>query len=316
MLLEATGLTRTVSKPDHPSDSEAAQHVGQGAEYERPRELEDWLNFNVYHPLSSRLARFLAPSRITPNVVSLAGGACVIVAAISYATPGWPLPAIVGLGFHLVWHVLDGADGDLARLTGKAGPLGELIDGLSDYLSHIVLYCVLATVLADQTSLQIAWLLAISAGFSRILQANFYEVQRRQYQWWVYAHPWLGEAHIDIMNIRAEPLRAAVRLYLLIAKMSGGMASKLGHHDLPFKGPAAEQERFKASVSRNFSPLLRPMGLLGANQRTLALGASMLAGSPIYFFLYEIVLLNIALIWSKRACVAAARNVAREMGMR
>ena len=36
-------------------------------------------------------------------------------------------------------------------------------------------------------------------------------------------------------------------------------------------------------------------GLLGANYRTLVLGASMLAGSPIWYFLYEIVLLNLVL---------------------
>ena len=40
-------------------------------------------------------------------------------------------------------HVVDGADGDLARLTGRSSPIGEMVDGLCDYLSHIVLYLVL-----------------------------------------------------------------------------------------------------------------------------------------------------------------------------
>jgi phosphatidylglycerophosphate synthase len=35
---------------------------------------------------------------------------------------------------HMGWHVLDGADGDLARMTGRASPQGELFDGICDYV--------------------------------------------------------------------------------------------------------------------------------------------------------------------------------------
>ena len=37
---------------------------------------------------------------------------------------------------------------DLARLTGRSSPLGELIDGICDYASHVVLYIILVVVLA------------------------------------------------------------------------------------------------------------------------------------------------------------------------
>src|SRR3546814_11325340 len=89
-------------------------------------------------------------------MVSVFGGFCVITAAGAYAAPGWPLPAICGLTLHLLWHVVDGADGDLARLTGKAGPLGEFVDRLSDYPSPNVLYCVLGNILVTQTGSVVA----------------------------------------------------------------------------------------------------------------------------------------------------------------
>src|SRR6218665_1492336 len=111
----------------------------------RDRELQDALNFHIYHPLSRRLAVRLAGTRITPNQVSVAGAACVVAAAISYIQPGWPWPALIGMALHLIWHVIDGADGDLARLTGRSGPLGEIVDGICDYASHIVLYLMLGT---------------------------------------------------------------------------------------------------------------------------------------------------------------------------
>ena len=47
-------------------------------------------------------------------------------------------------------------------------------------------------------------------------------------------------------------------------------------------------------------------GLLGLNYRTLALGASMLAGSPLWFFLYLASILNVVLavaIWRSRTAI-------------
>ena len=48
----------------------------------RVPELEDTLNHHVYHPLAFRLARLLQPTRVSPNMVSVASGALVCTAAI------------------------------------------------------------------------------------------------------------------------------------------------------------------------------------------------------------------------------------------
>jgi len=58
----------------------------------RPRELQDALNFHLYHPLAWQLARLLAKTPITPNVVSVIGGCFVVAAGIVYAQTfihGW-----------------------------------------------------------------------------------------------------------------------------------------------------------------------------------------------------------------------------------
>jgi phosphatidylglycerophosphate synthase len=156
----------------------------------RPRELQDSLNFHLYHPLAWRLALLLARTPLTPNIVSVIGGCCVVAAGIVYAQTylhswGWP-GALLGMLLHMTWHVVDGADGDLARITGRTSPLGELVDGICDYASHIILYLVLAWLLSFQIGSGWAWPIAVAAGVSHFVQANHVEVQRRQYQWWVY----------------------------------------------------------------------------------------------------------------------------------
>ena len=157
----------------------------------RAREMQDALNHYIYHPLAWQLARALAPTPLTPNMVSVFGGLLVVAAGAVYFTTSGPLWAILGMALHLSWHVVDGADGDLARITGKTSPLGELIDGICDYVSHIVLYVLLAFVLTRAIGPGWAWFWTLSAGASHIVQANHVEVQRRFYQYWTYGVPWL-----------------------------------------------------------------------------------------------------------------------------
>ena len=164
---------------------------------QRKRELQDPLNHYLYHPLAWQLARRLAHTPLTPNMVSVLGGLLVVAAGIVYFgigsyAPVWPWGALLGLALHMGWHVVDGADGDLARITGKTSPLGELVDGICDYASHIVLYVLLAFVLTRAIGPGWAWFWTLSAGGSHIVQSNFVEVQRRFYQYWTYGVPWLN----------------------------------------------------------------------------------------------------------------------------
>ena len=173
----------------------------------RPRELEDPLNHHLYHPLAWQLARVLAKTPLTPNMVSVFGGLSVVAAGIAYLTPTTGA-ALLGLALHMAWHVIDGADGDLARMTGRTSPRGELIDGLCDYFSHVILYTLLATVLARSTGpgLGGGWAFAImlTAGAAHAVQSNHVEVQRRFYLHWIYGKPWL-------INARPAPAPVARR---------------------------------------------------------------------------------------------------------
>lgn len=82
-------------------------------------------------PISTRLSIGLAPLRLHPDVVSVAafltGLAAAWLLATGRAVPG----AIVA---HLT-SVLDGVDGEVARLQLRASPAGALLDGVLDRLA-------------------------------------------------------------------------------------------------------------------------------------------------------------------------------------
>jgi phosphatidylglycerophosphate synthase len=277
---------------------------------QRPRELQDPLNLYLYHPLAWQLARGLARTPLTPNMVSVIGGLFVIAAAVAYSQPGWPGPALLGMALHMTWHVVDGADGDLARMTGRSSPIGELVDGICDYASHIFLYFVLGWLLyrAEGAS---GWAWMVAAGLSHIVQSNHVEVQRRQYQWWVYGTPWLRHSHAET---RKTGFGAIVAGYLALASGMTPHALKVDEAVAAAQGNRTALERIGAVARREAMPLLLILKLLGPNPRAIVLGLSMLAGSPLYYFIYQAVVLNLLLVLSVSLHNAAARRIAAEIG--
>lgn len=283
----------------------------------RPRELQDSLNYHLYHPLAWRLALLLAKTPITPNMVSVVGGSFVVAAGIVYAQGfihGWGWAgALLGMLLHMTWHVVDGADGDLARVTGRTSPLGELIDGVCDYSSHIVVYLILAWVLSQQIGPAWAWTIVVAAGVSHFVQANHVEVQRRQYQWWVYGTPWLRNTHKGEGKTGQFGFSEIVSGYLSLASGMTPEALKIDAAVEAAKGDPAKLERIALLVRGEAPPLMRLLKVLGPNPRAIILGLSMIAGSPLWYMVYQTLVLNALMLISVRNHNAAARRIAAQL---
>ena len=281
---------------------------------QRPRELQDPLNHYLYHPLAWRLARLLAKTPITPNMVSVAGALCVIAAAWSYAQAWFPESALLGLALHMTWHVVDGADGDLARLTGRASPIGEMVDGLCDYLSHAVLYVTLAWLLSYSMGWS-AWVWAVLAGVSHAVQSNHVEVQRRQYQYWVYGTPWIRQSHKAGSETAKSGFSTLVTLYINAAASMTPYALRIDDAVAAAQDDRPRLHSIRTAARAKLVPLLLLCKWLGPNPRAILLGVAMLAGGPgwhgaLYYFLYQAAFLNVLLVWSVYAHNKAARRIA------
>ena len=85
----------------------------------------------VNRPVSTRLSMAIAPLRIRPDVISLAAAVTGIVAAWLLGTGA----VVVGAVLTHVTSILDGMDGEAARLQDRATPGGALLDGVLDRLS-------------------------------------------------------------------------------------------------------------------------------------------------------------------------------------
>ena len=285
---------------------------------QRPRELQDPLNYYLYHPLAWQLARAMARTPLTPNTVSVIGAGFVVAAGIAYTHLAWPLSAALGMALHMTWHIVDGADGDLARLTGRASPIGEMVDGLCDYVSHIVLYVLLAFWLQAHGGFFSGWhgwALVVVAGLSHAVQSNHVEVQRRQYQYWVYGTSWLRNSHARGDSPTRQSWAAAlVSLYIGVASGMTPHALRIDAAIAAAKDDPARLALIAAAVRAESPPLLLLCKFLGPNPRAIVLGLSMFAGTPLWYMLYQSVVLNALLVLSVSLHNAAAKRIAVRIG--
>jgi phosphatidylglycerophosphate synthase len=220
-------------------------------------------------------------------MVSVSSFLAIVAATLAYTRLPFPQSVAVGLVCHLLWHILDGADGDLARLTGRTSPLGEMIDGMCDYAGHVILY----------TALMIhfgGWCLVVTplAAASRILQANHIESVRRTYLWRAYGVPWIANSRPAAAT--RGILGALTATYVTV----GGWLNP--RSDEADARVAAAGDRGRALALTEGRRALFLQEWLGPNRRTVLLALSMAVGTPLWFFLLEATLFNLVLLASVR----------------
>ncbi len=260
----------------------------------RPGEIEGVTNTYLIHPLARAVVDVLAKTPVTPNQVSVASVFFAAAGAASFALLPWPLSAFAGLILLLCWHVLDGADGDLARRTGRASPIGELVDGICDHASQACVYIALGWMLVPKIGGGGAAGLAATAALCHFIQANGYETGRKTYRRWVYGAAWMRQTQNTGGNIFQTVLGGLyIGLSHLMAPGETALEAAL-EPKIAAGGEAAATAR--ADYRRAHLFVVKRSGLLSSNSRTIAAFLAVLAKMPAAFFIYEITVLNGVLV--------------------
>ena len=275
----------------------AASGPAEGS-VKRTSEIEEWTNRVAVHPVSRALVTVLARRAVSPNAVSLAGLALGAGAAWAYL--GYASPARVALGFALMvgWHVADGADGQLARLTGKTSEIGRALDGLADHGTFVLVYLALAAAAAEAQGAWV-WAWAVAAGASHAVQASTYEAQRYAYDYWVQGKasarvPTPDEARAEMAGATgaAWALGQLNLLYLTVQHRTGAAAGPVPARLAEAASGPGGRDRVARAYRATHRAGVRRWNALCSNYRTVAIAVACLVGSPVWFFAFEAVVLN------------------------
>jgi len=270
----------------------------------RTAEIEEITNLYFIHPVASRFVPLAARLGLTPNTLTIAGMLFGVLAGFAYYRYQDPRFAVAGFVLMIGWHIMDGADGQLARLTRSQSHFGKVLDGISDTATFLAVYTALALALGRKYGDR-AYALVIVAGVFHAVQSATYEARRQEYELWGWgrksAEPTQsaatarGGSRADARTAQASLVDGLFsflhRLFYdrlsfpaadVTEKVRTSMAAAL---DRQPENAAFIREQYR----RIFAPLVRRWSLLSANYRTLGIFVCVLLAVPEYYFWFEII---------------------------
>jgi phosphatidylglycerophosphate synthase len=208
---------------------------------------------------------------------------------------------------HVCANLLDNADGQLARLTGRRSREGRILDSVVDHLIFASIYVHLTLRCFLEGASPMIFLVALAAALSHGLQGGAADYYRNAYLYFVgqrsrgdFDSSSVLRTDYQTLTWRERPWqRSLLWLYLNFTHQQEMISPALKRFretvDQRFHGRIPE---WLIAQYRNAArPAFKFWGVLMTNTRMLLLFAVVLLDRPAWFFLIEITIFNFLLVY-------------------
>jgi hypothetical protein len=271
-------------------------------------DTEEFIDIHFYRPIGYRWALFFNKWGITPNQVTIASIFIGMAAGFCFYFDSLPIN-ITGI-FLLIWaNSYDSADGQLARMTNQKSELGRILDGACGDFWFITIYLAIVFRLWPQWSFWIL-LLALITGYFHSKQAAMADYYRNVHLLFLKGKNGSEldnsielEEKYKTISWKEKPLvKFFEKTYLGYTKGQEKWTPKLQKMlqtiNAQYQGEVPEWFR-NAFCGKSF-PLLKYTNMLSFNLRSIVLFSSILVKLPWVYFVFEITIMNIMLIYMVR----------------
>src|SRR6185369_4769739 len=152
-----------------PADLEQAEHWLLAGLI---KDSEGFMSRHVERRISLALSRRLAATRVTPNAMTLVSVAVGLAGAALFLSPARWAP-LAGALLVLLHSILDGCDGELARLKFQESRFGGVLDFWGDNVVHSALFGAVAVGWSRSSGQTWPLLLGAAAILGTLLSAAF-----------------------------------------------------------------------------------------------------------------------------------------------
>jgi phosphatidylglycerophosphate synthase len=265
-------------------------------------ETEETLDIYFYRPLGYILARSAKVLGITPNAITIGSLFAGLAAGFLFYSNSLKL-TIAGIFFFIIYETLDSADGQLARLLSIHTEFGRILDGLVGDIVFFNLY--LGLCFRFITGGGSFWIipLAVAAGVSNSFQAAMADYYRNCYLYFVRGSK---SSELDSSSAvrlkyqelrwRKKPIQKLFSNIYLTYTMQQELLS-MPFIKLKLYANSIYGDNFPPYLIDGYRELNRPMikfyNILTVNTRLFALFVFLLLGMPQFYFIFELVILNI-----------------------
>lgn len=268
-------------------------------------DTEEFIDIHFYRPIGYRFALFFQKIGVTPNAVTIASIFIGIASGVCFYFDNLWLTAL-GI-FFLVWaNAFDSTDGQLARMTKNFSPFGRALDGFAGDLWFASIYIAICLRLMPTFGFWI-WILAAVAGFFHSKQASMADYYRNIHLLFL-----KGKSGSELDNseelterYEKESLKNnwfnKIYLYFYRSYTKGQEnwtpAFQEMFRSLKEKFGEAFPESFRNDFRKKSLPLMKWTNILSFNTRAIVLFISMLVKLPWIYFVFELTVLNIILVY-------------------
>lgn len=290
-------------------------------------DTEEHIDLAFYRPIGYAWACLAARLGISPNAITIASIFLGIGAGVAfYFNNLWI--NILGM-FLLVWaNSFDSADGQLARLTHQYSRLGRILDGMAGDFWFAAIYvaiCLRENTTSDFFSAHpwVIWVVAVVTGMCHAKQAAMADYYRQFHLFFL-----KGEEGSELDNSRSLRKKAAALSWRhdFIKKLVATVyANYTANQEVmtpsmqrlrrviakkwPGEIPASFRNRFR----RLSLPLMKYTNILSFNWRSIALFVAIFARMPWLYFAFELVVLNLLLVYMVRRHERICRTLTAEI---
>ena len=275
----------------------------------KSQDTEEWIDLLFYRPIGYRWALFFKKINVTPNTVTILSIILGVAAGIMfYFTNLWL--NIIGMAL-LVWaNSFDSADGQLARMTGNYSRVGRILDGIAGDLWFISIYAAICFRLMPEWGFSI-WIFAAVTGYLHTKQAATADYIRNFHIMFIKGKSSSEFDDSDKLKEQAKLLtwknnfieKLFMIFYIPYTRDQERWTPKIQRFRYRIEYEFGREE-FPEDFSNEFREASKPMmkytNILSFNTRIIALFVSLLSGVPWAYFVFELTILNILLIYMIR----------------
>lgn len=257
----------------------------------KAREIEELVDVYFFRRVGivfAHLGNALGMSPTGVTWVALAAGA---IGGLALASPRY---AWFGVALLVLHGVLDSADGQLARMTGRSTEFGRMMDGVAGYVTHVAMYLgALASAFSRGSGWSLVALAAV-AGACTVVHAQMYDYHRTMYA---------------AVAIKGQVRAARASTPELVAGYESMQRALSGLHPeveemIARRSPAGRvSDTDRLAYRQSFYALVRGWNLMGDNVRRLSMALSVWAGRPEWFIYAELIPVNLIFVvlwWQQR----------------
>ena len=268
-------------------------------------DTEEFIDIHFYRPIGYRWALLFQKLGISPNTFTIASIFIGIASGICFYPQDLTIN-IIGM-LLLIWaNSYDSADGQLARLTGQKTPLGRILDGTAGDLWFISIYAAICLRLTPQWGIWI-WLFAATTGFFHSKQAAMADYYRNIHLLFLKGKAGSELSHSVQLKENYKKLswkkdfiyKLFETFYINYTMGQETLTPKFQRMRAVLQSQYNDQapEWLRTEFRTKSLPLMKYTNMLSFNTRVIALFVSLFINEPWLYFVFEITVLNIMLLY-------------------